>query len=162
MLGYNTLVSDKGDCGRVFPLPDKKGMAVTAYNATGSTFAVGQPVLLSPAYGANKELSALAPVTATYQCWVGICLESCAKFKIGKFQTIGIAKCLVADTNTLAVGAGLEVLNAGTYLVTDAATVLSTTCAGFLRDAVTAGEGNGSPVLKTVVLNGQQHTIAAS
>ena len=163
MLGNITGITDNGDVSRVFPLPNKKGMAVTAYNGSGGTFAIGQPVLLSNGSAAGLETTALAPATKAFPVWVGITIEaSVADTKIGKFQITGEVEALVDDTSTLATGAGLEVLNAGVALVTDGGTVVAATTAAYLRDAMTAAENDGSPILKTVVLNGTPHTIAGS
>jgi hypothetical protein len=163
MLGNVTHISDKSDVGRVCPLPNKKGTYVTAYNASGGTLAIGQPALLSNAYTAGREVSALAPATKNFPVWVGIVIEAAvAAAAIGKFQITGEVEALVSDTSSLSAGRGLEVLNAGTSLVDDGDTVVLTTTAAFLRDAVTAAENGGTPILKTVVLNGMQHTIAGS
>ena len=149
-------------CGIVFPLPDKKGEGVVAYNVTGSAVVVGQPVLLTYCQTAGREVSAAAPATMAFAVRVGIALEAIAAAAIGKFQISGLAEALVDDTSTLAAGRFLEVLNTGTYLVDDGATTRAATSVGVLKDAVTAAEGSGSAVLKTVLMLPEGHTIAAS
>lgn len=163
MLGFTTGPTDVSDVGRVSPLPNKKGMFVTAYNASGGSLAVGQPVLLRNAHTAGREVSAYTAATAAFPVWVGVLIDSSAlaSGSIGKFQITGECEALIDDTSSIAAGRAVELINAGVSFIDNGASLTDETAA-WLRDAVTAAEGSGSPVLKTVVLEGRPHHIEAS
>ena len=148
--------------GSIFPIPNLRGEGVILYNATGSAIVKGEVVLMGYDDTSGREASAIVAATMAYGVRTAIAMEAIADGAIGRFQISGLAEALVDDTGTLAAGRFLEVLNTGTYLVDDGTTTRNTTSVGVLKDAVTAAEGGGSAVLKTVMLIPEAHTIAAS
>jgi len=151
---------DRSLCGREYPIPEKGGMGITLYNATGAATAIGQPVMITYHQTAGREVQASAIATSAFAAKVAIALEVIASGAIGYFQTSGECEVLVADTAGVTAGKFLEVLGDATSFIEDGAVRTTVSCA-VLRDAVASGEGSGSPVLKTAILIGEQHTIAA-
>jgi len=159
---YRTKTVGNDIAGVIYSMPNKQGEGIKAYNNVGSALVVGSPYLLSYGYVAGRELMAGTPATMNFPVMVGIALEAVAIGAIGSFQISGYCKALVDDTGNLAAGRMLEVLNSATYLTDDGATTRTTTSAAVLVDAVSAGENDGSPVMKTVYLIGEGHTISGS
>jgi len=153
-------VAGKDKCGQIIQLPDKNGEAVTAYTASALT--KGTPVLLTYTQTAGREVTAVAPATMAFVVMVGVAYEAIGAGKIGLIQISGLAECYCDETGSLSAGRCMRAINAGTSLVDDGGTSRSASTWGFLVDAITAAEGGGSAVLKTVLLLPEQKIIDAS
>lgn len=159
MIGSSSTIVGTEKCGIRYPIPERSGEAITAYNATGSALAKGDVVMLTYSNTSGRELSAATPATSTFPITTAVALAAVSAGSIGKFQITGKASVKCGDgTNAIAAGKFLEVLNGKKYAEEDGAS-RTTVSLGVLVDAVSAGE---SAALKNVILIGEQHTIAAS
>jgi len=153
---------DTGECGKIFPIPEKKGMGITLYNNSGATTVVGGIYLIQVAQTADAEAQAVAVATTNFRVYTAIALEAVAVAAIGKFQISGLAEVLCDEQSGITAGKWLEVLN-GTIVAVEDGAARTTVSIGILKDAVTADEGDANNrIIKTVVLTGEPHTIAAS
>jgi len=159
---YRTKIAGNDIAGVIYSLPIKQGEAIKAYNAVGSALVKGRPYLISYGYATGQEVKASTPATMAFPVMLGFALENTAAGAIGSFQISGYCEALVVGTGNLSAGRMLEAINSATYLTDDGATTRAATSAAVLVDAVTANENSGSPVMKTVYLIGEGHTIAGS
>jgi len=154
--------TDSEECGKIFPIPGGKGMGITAYNNSGATTVVGGIYQIEVAQTVNAEAQVIACETTTFNVYTAIALEAIAALSICKFQISGIAEVLCDEQAGITAGKWLEVLN-GALVATEDGAARTTVSLGILRDAVTQDEGDANNrIIKTVILTGEPHTIAAS
>jgi len=151
-------IVDLSQTGIKFDIPEKQGEGITAYNATGSTIALGDVLVLTYGYASGTEVNASTPATNTalFQ-YVVVAIEAIAAAAIGRFQMSGYCEAYVEGTTDVAAGDFLEALNTKNEFYKDGA---SRTVNSVAR-AVDAQAAN-SNVLVTVFLLGERVNIAAS
>ena len=145
--------------GRIFTIPQSRGMGITLYNDTGSTIAKGQPMMVGWTSTAGQEVQAIAPATMSSQRLVVIAMEPVAAETVGKFQFEG--RCEDADVYTTAAGDRLQLLNGGTYLVVDGTTGSTTHTTATCAMALEANTAVASASI-AIWLYGKEAVIAGS
>lgn len=149
-------IVDLSKTGILFDIPDKDGEGITAYNATGSTIAAGDVLVLTYGYASGTEVNASIPATSSVYQQIVVAIEAIASTAIGRFQKSGYCEAYVEGTTDVAAGDFLEVLNGENEFKKDGAarTVYS------VARAVDAQALN-SNVKVTVFLFGERTQIAA-
>lgn len=128
---------------------------VSAYS-TGAR-AVGDVVMLTYSNTAGQEVTAADAATSTFPVRTAVAATVNAGTELSWFQVEGIAEASVDGTDDVAAGDFLEVLNTADDFIKDG-TSRTTVSGAIAVDAQTTD----APVVVTVVLIGEQHTIAAS
>jgi hypothetical protein len=162
IMGRNTNMASDADgnyLGKVRVVENSDGTLrydVWLYNATGAALTAGRPYMT--AYGATIPtlLSVAVPATSAYQRYVVFATEATAEAGYGWFAFAGYVYDLVLVNDAgVIVGDPLEVINAGTYLIEDAAE-------SALTVAIALEIATGSTVARDVFLPGLPITIAAA
>lgn len=150
-------IVDLAQTGIMFDIPEKQGVGVTAYNATGSAQAAGDVAVLTFGYASGTEVNAGVAATSSVYQYVVVALDAIASGAIGRYQISGYCEAAVEGTTDVAAGNFLEVLNTEESFKKDG-TSRTTNSVARAVDA----QATNSAVVVTVFLFGERVIIAAS